>query len=190
MDYYSILVELADGSIINAHLRDTCGQERYDSINANYAKKADGILLVFDISSLNSFKKIKEYYPELIRNNCKPNIPILLLGNKTDLKDERQVSVEEAIDLAVSEEYVYKETSCVNNENVADAFETIIEMWNINHKTEKLYIPQKSLTTPNFDDESNNSFKLNSSDLTVSKRDDDEDYFFLQVKKKKKKSCC
>ena len=38
MDYYSILVELADGSIINAHLRDTCGQERYDSINANYAK--------------------------------------------------------------------------------------------------------------------------------------------------------
>jgi small GTP-binding protein len=190
MDYYSILVELADGSIINAHLRDTCGQERYDSINANYAKKADGILLVFDISSLNSFKKIKEYYPELIRNNCKHNIPILLLGNKTDLKDERQVSVQEAIDLAVSEEYVYKETSCVNNENVADAFETIIEMWNINHKTEKLYIPQKSLTTPNFDDESNNSFKLNSSDLTVSKRDDDEDYFFLQVKKKKKKSCC
>lgn len=189
MDYYSISVELADGSIINVHLRDTCGQERYDSINANYAKKADGILLVFDISSLNSFKKVKEYYPELIRNNCKHNIPILLLGNKTDLKDERQVSVQEAIDLAVSEEYVYKETSCVNNENVADAFETIIEMWNINHKTEILYTPQKSLTSPNFDDESKNSFKLNSIDLTLSERDD-EDYFFLQVKKKKKKSFC
>ena len=190
MDYYSISVELADGSIINVHLRDTCGQERYDSINTNYAKKADGILLVFDISSLNSFKKVKEYYPELIRNNCKHNIPILLLGNKTDLKDERQVSVQEAIDLAVSEEYVYKETSCVNNENVADAFETIIEMWNINHKKENLYTPQKSLTTVNFDDESKYSFKLNRIDFALSERDDADDNFFLQVKKKKKKSFC
>ena len=63
-----------------------------------------------------------------------PGIPIILLCNKTDLEDKRQVSQEEAIDLAINEEFIYKESSCVKNENVIDSFETIIEMWNINNK--------------------------------------------------------
>ena len=131
LDYYPVTYKLSDGSIINVHIRDTCGQERYDSINEQYYQKADGILLVFDIANELSFNKIKNYYIEKIKEKCKMGIPIILLGNKTDLENERQVSQEEAIDLSIKEEYIYKESSCIKNENVADAFETIIEMWNL-----------------------------------------------------------
>ena len=129
MDYYPVTYKLSDGSLINVHIRDTCGQERFDSINEKYYQQADGILLVFDIAEKSSFNKIKDYYVEKIKEKCKLGIPIILLGNKTDLEDKREVSQAEAIDLSITEEYIYKETSCVKNENVADAFETIIEMW-------------------------------------------------------------
>jgi small GTP-binding protein len=134
MEYYPVTYKLSDGNIINVHIHDTCGQERFNAITESYYKKGDGILLVFDITSQKSFDKIKDYYVANIREKCKKNIPIILLGNKTDLDDKRVVSQEEAIDLAVNEEFVYKETSCLKNENVADAFETIIEIWNINNK--------------------------------------------------------
>ena len=88
-EYYPVTYRLSDGSIINIHINDTCGQEKYNSICERYYKKADGVLLVFDISNKKSFDKIKNYYTQKIRDNCKPGIPILLLGNKTDLKASR-----------------------------------------------------------------------------------------------------
>ena len=115
MEYYPVTYLVTDGSIINVHIRDTCGQEIYNAIWTQYYKMADGILLVFDISNKDSFNDIKNYYVETIKEKCKSGIPIILLGNKTDLEDERQVSQEEAIALSIEEEYIYKETSCVNN---------------------------------------------------------------------------
>ena len=146
LEYYVVSYQLTDGSVINMHISDTCGQERFNSICERYYKKADGVLLVFDISNHKTFDKIKNYYSKMIRENCKEGIPIILLANKTDLKDQRQVTVEEAINLSISEEYVYRETSCVKNENVADAFETIVEMWNIDK--EKI-TPSRSLSDEN-----------------------------------------
>ena len=100
-------------------------------MNVSYYNKADAILLVYDISSRQSFDKIKNYYCKKIKECCKKNnIPIILLGNKADLPN-RQVQIEEGIELALQEKYKFKETSCVKNENVADAFEALIEMWNI-----------------------------------------------------------
>ena len=152
-EYYPVTYRLSDGSIINIHISDTCGQEKYNSICERYYKKADGVLLVFDISNKESFDKIKNYYAQKIRDNCKPGIPILLLGNKTDLKDERQITQEEAIDISIKEEYVYKETSCKTNENVANAFETIVEMWNIEHHGET---PKRSLSDEKIENDDDN----------------------------------
>ena len=100
-------------------------------MNVSYYNKADAILLVYDISNRKSFDKIKNYYCKKIKECCKKNnIPIILLGNKADLPN-REVQTEEGIALALQEKYKFKETSCVKNENVADAFEALIEMWNI-----------------------------------------------------------
>ena len=110
---------------------DTAGQERFNSLALTYYKKADAILLVYDICEKSSFEKIKKYYVEKIKENCNEGIPILLLGNKTDKEEERKVTFEEGMALALEEKYDFKESSCYNNINVAGAFETLIETWNI-----------------------------------------------------------
>ena len=191
MEYYPVTYKLSDGSLINVHIRDTCGQERFDSINEQYYKSADGVLLVFDIANKASFDKIKKYYIAKIKEKCKIGIPIILLGNKTDLEDKREVSQEEAIDLSVNEEYIYKETSCIKNENVADAFETIIEMWNIyNKKNNKKSIKRnKSKENLNIEN-SRESFSLSERSYSYKKKindDDEKETIHLDKKKKKKK---
>ena len=200
MEYYSITYKLADGAVINVHIWDTCGQERFNSIWEKYYKRADGILLVFDITNKPSFNKIKNFYVQKIKDNCKLNIPIILLGNKTDLIDEREVSQEEGINLAVNEEYIYKETSCLLNENVADAFETIIEMWNINNKKiNQTPTPiKRSKSKESMEkDKTTNSFLLSERTYSLKKsksKDDNEEKIHLnkknQKKAKKKRNFC
>ena len=199
MDYYPVTYKLADGGVINAHIWDTCGQERFNSICEKYIKQADGVLLVFDITNKESFNKINNYYIEKIKDNCKINIPIILLGNKTDLNEERVVSQEEAINLAVNEEYIYKETSCVLNENVADAFETIIEMWNIQNKKMNQTSIKRSKSKENLEkDKTTDSFALSERKYSLKKnyksKSDNEEKIRLnkknQKKKKKKSSFC
>ena len=53
------------------------------------------------------------------------------MGNKTDKENERQVTQEEGIELASKKGYKFQESSCLKNENVAGAFEALIELWNI-----------------------------------------------------------
>ena len=102
-DRYVRSFQLSDGTFINCMILDTAGQERFDSLNLTYYKKADAVLLVYDISQKSSFEKIKKYYVEQIKENCNEDIPVLLLGNKIDKIDERQVSYDEGIDLALKE---------------------------------------------------------------------------------------
>ena len=116
---------------------DTAGQERFKSINTSYYRKAECCLLVYDISDKYSFDQLKDYFIETIKEKCKKNIQIILLGNKTDLEDKRQVSSEEGANLALLNNYIFLETSCLKNENVADAFETLIEITNREAKKAK-----------------------------------------------------
>ena len=152
---------------------DTAGQERFNAINESYYQKADAILLVYDISNRKSFEQIRNYYCPKIEENCKKNIPIILLGNKTDKENEREVSIEEGAELAVEHKFKFKETSCVKNENVADAFEALIEMWNVEYRKKRIIQTMRSeelprsrtrfYTSSNLNKEKeNNTFKHNS----------------------------
>ena len=120
--------QLNDGTIVEVNLIDTSGQERFNSIVSSYYKRADCCLLVYDITNKNSFKKIKEYYIEQLKEYNKNIRKIILLGNKTDLEDERKVGKEEGLALAEENKFIFMETSCVSNMNVSSAFETLIEM--------------------------------------------------------------
>ena len=131
IDFISKTFQLSDGSIVNCLIYDTCGQERYNSINESYYRKADAALLVYDISKRRTFEVLKDYYCPKIKEFCKKNIPIILLGNKADKENLREIQPEEGAELALKEKYKFKETSCLKNENVADAFEALIELWNI-----------------------------------------------------------
>ena len=92
--------QLSDGSLVNVEFLDTARQERYRTLNNQYYRKADACLLVYDISNKISFQSIKNYYKREIKEKCKDDIKIILLGNKTDLEDQREVSSIEGADFA------------------------------------------------------------------------------------------
>ena len=100
----------------------------YRALSFQYYREADGCLLVYDITRRDSFEEIKNYFCKQIREKCKTDIKIILLGNKTDLKNERKVSTKEGVKLAVENGFTFMETSCLENRNVADSFETLIEL--------------------------------------------------------------
>ena len=87
-------------------------------------------MLVYDITDSESFEECKNYYKKQISNICKKDIKVILVGNKADLEKSRKISSKEGAKFAKENNYFFKETSCENNFNVADAFETIIIMTN------------------------------------------------------------
>ena len=121
--------KLSDGSLANIQVIDTSGQERFRSINESYYKKADCCLLVYDITNKKTFDECK-YYSKEIKERCKKNVKVILLGNKTDLEDKRVIPPEMGARLALENRYIFMETSCFKNKNVADAFQTLIEITN------------------------------------------------------------
>ena len=130
VDHYFQYVQLNDGTIVKLRINDTAGQERFSAIVETYYKNVDCCLLVYAINSKQSFEKVKNYYVKEIKENCKMNVKVILLGNKADLKDQRQVSHEEGRDLALENGYMFMESSCKDNLNVSDAFTTLVEMTN------------------------------------------------------------
>ena len=119
--------KLNDNSIINIQFIDSNGQEQCKGLIESYYKKADSIILVYDITNRKSFDECKNYYCETIKKKCKNNIKVILLGNKNDLENNRKISFQEGDNFAYKNNYIFMEASCLKNENVFEAFGTIIE---------------------------------------------------------------
>ena len=115
-----------NGLKIKAQIWDTAGQERYKAITSMYYKGAKGALIVFDLSSKNTFQNVEKWYNE-IKKTSDPNINLILIGNKSDLKDKRQISTEEGENKAKEMNVAYLETSALNCDNVDKAFDALIE---------------------------------------------------------------
>jgi small GTP-binding protein len=88
-----------DGKIIKAQIWDTAGQERYRAITSAYYRGAVGALLVYDISKRLTFENVERWLKEL-RDHAEPNIVVMLVGNKSDLRHLRTVPTEEAMSFA------------------------------------------------------------------------------------------
>ena len=131
-------VQLSEGSLINCQIYDTAGQEKYKALNTTYYKRADAVLLVYDITKKKSFENVRDFYIPTIKEKCKKEVIVILLGNKLDLEKNREITTEEGIELAKKENYEFKESSCVHNQNVSGAFESLAERWNfLNYRKEK-----------------------------------------------------
>ena len=102
------------------HIKDTAGQEDYKAINEIFYKQANGILLVYDVTNSYSFDEIQDYYCKKIEDNCNKDIKVILLGNKSDLENERQIQPEEGATFAAKKGFMFMETSCLKNKNVSD----------------------------------------------------------------------
>lgn len=119
--------KLSDGTIVRCNFFDTNGTSRYRGVNESYYKKVDCCIIVYDITDRNSFDEIQTYYIPLINQKCQKDIPILIIGNKTDLDEKREILTEQGEELALNYNYIFKETSSINNSNILDIFQEIIE---------------------------------------------------------------
>ena len=88
-----------------------------------YYRDAVGALLVYDITSYRSFESVEEKWSRELYDNADANIVVLLVGNKSDLEDRREVSFEEAQDYANQHNMAFIETSALDSSNVDQAFE-------------------------------------------------------------------
>uniref|UniRef100_A0A8D3A0Q0 small monomeric GTPase n=1 Tax=Scophthalmus maximus TaxID=52904 RepID=A0A8D3A0Q0_SCOMX len=112
-----------DGEEVQIDILDTAGQEDYAAIRDNYFRSGEGFLLVFSITEHESFTATVEFREQILRVKAEEDkIPLLLVGNKSDLEERRQVSVEEARGKAEEWGVQYVETSAKTRANVDKVF--------------------------------------------------------------------
>lgn len=99
---------------------DTAGQEKYMSINKNLFQRVQGIILMYDISDQKSFDNLEKWMK--VVKQLASGIPLLLIGNKIDLVDERKVSKEKGESFAEQENIIFFESSGKSGENVDESF--------------------------------------------------------------------
>ncbi|CAL0316649.1 unnamed protein product [Lupinus luteus] len=120
-----------NGKEVKAQIWDTAGQERFRAVTSAYYRGAVGALLVYDISRRLTFDSIDRWLNEL-HTHSDMNIVMILVGNKSDLKDAREVTTAEGTALAEAQGLFFMETSALDSSNVAAAFETVVkEIYNI-----------------------------------------------------------
>ena len=122
---------------------DTTGQERLRHIIESYFNQADCCILVYDITNRDEFNEIKEYFIVKIKELCKKNVKVILVGNKTDLEYDRKISYNEGANLAFLNNFLFIETSCLKNENVYEVFEKIIGIYRLSYKNNEENIKEK-----------------------------------------------
>uniref|UniRef100_A0A671XST9 small monomeric GTPase n=1 Tax=Sparus aurata TaxID=8175 RepID=A0A671XST9_SPAAU len=112
-----------DGEEVQIDILDTAGQEDYAAIRDNYFRSGEGFLLVFSITEHESFTATVEFREQILRVKAEEDkIPLLLVGNKSDLEERRQVSVDEARGKAEEWGVQYVETSAKTRANVDKVF--------------------------------------------------------------------
>ena len=109
---------------IKVNYTDTAGQEKFRAISINYLKSTNGVILVFDITNKESFELLETWMNELKENN-KIDISKILIGNKLDLAEKREVQKEEAENFAKQIGCQYFEGSAKSGENINDALDEI-----------------------------------------------------------------
>ncbi|XP_030563150.1 ras-related protein Rab-21 [Drosophila novamexicana] len=120
-------VTLPDEQRAQLNIWDTAGQERFHALGPIYYRGSDGALLVYDITDQDSFQKVKSWVREL-KQMRGSEIALIIVGNKTDLEDQRAISYETALRYAQTVGAQYVETSAKENEGVNELFELLTQL--------------------------------------------------------------
>jgi small GTP-binding protein len=114
-------VLIVDDRKVRLQIWDTAGQEKFRSITKAYYRTAAGVLIVFDVTGRKSFDQLTSWVND-VRTLCEPAAMSTLVGSKSDLAEERVVTILEAEAFAEHHHMAYIETSAKTGENVKDAF--------------------------------------------------------------------
>ena len=142
-----------DDKIIKLQIWDTAGNERFKTITTSYYRNSNGICIVFDITNKESFNSLPDWFSE-IDKFASDNVSKILIGNKSDLTKERQVTTEDAKELAKKYKIDYIEASAKDSTNVQQLFieltrqikESNVQKHLVNIPEEKINLIGKDIT--------------------------------------------
>ena len=120
LDFQSKNVQI-DNQDIHLLLYDTAGQEKFRSLIPMYTRDANIILLVYDISSKESFVHLSDWLRDLT-NIKKEDVIFAVVGNKTDLDDRREVNSDEGENFAKEQNFIFAEVSAKTGEGFSELF--------------------------------------------------------------------
>lgn len=162
IEFATKIIQIKEGGYIKAQIWDTAGQEKYKSITSHHYRKAVGGLVVYDVTKRNTFDNVLQWLSDL-RNGGERGCVVALVGNKIDLLErntrKREVSYEEAEELAQRNGMLFYETSALSSVKVNDAFEDLLQ---------NIYTERRKIT--NLQREQLNTVNLN---YTNKNREDD-----------------
>lgn len=116
-----------DGIRVRVQIWDTAGQERYQTVTKQYYRRAQGILLVYDVTNEHSFQHITKWASDV--GECAPeHVRWILVGNKCDEEKKRRVTTEQGNKLAKTYGMDFFETSAFSNYNIKESFTRLTEL--------------------------------------------------------------
>nr|XP_037857257.1 ras-related protein Rab-17 isoform X3 [Chlorocebus sabaeus] len=119
--FFTKVVDVGTASL-KLEIWDTAGQEKYHSVCHLYFRGANAVLLVYDITRKDSFLKAQQWLKDLEKELHPEEVLVMLVGNKTDLSEEREVTFQEGKEFAESQKLLFMETSAKLNYQVSEVF--------------------------------------------------------------------
>ncbi|GAX70044.1 Ras family GTPase [Saccharomyces cerevisiae] len=117
-----------DDEVSILDILDTAGQEEYSAMREQYMRNGEGFLLVYSITSKSSLDELMTYYQQILRVKDTDYVPIVVVGNKSDLENEKQVSYQDGLNMAKQMNAPFLETSAKQAINVEEAFYTLARL--------------------------------------------------------------
>jgi len=120
-----------DDKVATCQIWDTAGQERFQGLGTAFYRGSDGVLFVFDVTSRKSFEELEQWKKAfLIQVNQEGNnsFPMIIVANKVDLADQREVSQKEMKDWCAKHNLKWFEASAKEGDNVDRAFEELASL--------------------------------------------------------------
>jgi Ras-related protein Rab-14 len=120
VEFGTMIVDV-NSELVKLQIWDTAGQERFRSVTRGYYRGAAGALLVYDVTRRSTFAHVGSWLADA-RSNTNPHTVMILIGNKCDLDENREVSYEEAAKFAEENNLLFLECSARTGDNVEQAF--------------------------------------------------------------------
>jgi GTPase KRas protein len=115
-----------DGELCKLDILDTAGQEEYAAMRDTYMRSGQGFLLLYDVTSRASFLEIPVFRHQILSAKDADRVPLVIVGNKCDREDSRQVSAADGVALAKSYGAEFFEGSAKSGKNVDEAFYALV----------------------------------------------------------------
>lgn len=125
-DFFSLKIPIPGKVTLKLQLWDTAGQEIFNSLASPTFHHAKGAILVYDITSRKSFERLG-FWLEQLESKCGPDLPKIVVGNKLDREDEREVSSQELITFAKEKNFVFVKELSVMSEG-SEVMQIVVQL--------------------------------------------------------------